>query len=313
MSTAEPATPPRIVRTVSELKNASRALLESSLDQPGKPRRLALVPTMGALHAGHQRLVRAAREENDVVVVSVFVNRLQFNDEADFERYPRTLENDVELLAESGADLVFAPEESEVYPDGAPLVAVSSGALGAKFEGASRPGHFDGVLAVVAKLLHYGAAPLNTAVAVHYSVYFGQKDAQQLAIIRRMVADLAYPVQIRAVPIVRSPEGLALSSRNRFLSAPEADAALVLSRALTLMRERADAHQALRPEDAEALIRSQPLVDLDYFEVVDPATLEPLAFNCRETPFTGEALALVAARVGSVRLIDNLPLGTAGS
>lgn len=310
MNTSAPAGPPRIVRTVSELKDATRSLLEASLEQPGKPRRLALVPTMGALHEGHARLVRTARRENDVVVVSVFVNRLQFNDPADFERYPRTLEADVELLAGAGADLVFAPDEPEVYPDGAPLVALSSGALGAKFEGASRPGHFDGVLAVVAKLLHYGAPALNTAVAVHYSAYFGQKDAQQLAIIRRMVADLAYPVRIRAVPIVRSPEGLALSSRNRFLSEEEAEAALVLSRALGLMRRRADAHEPLRPEDAEAMIRSQPLAELDYFEVVDPTTLEPLASNCRETPFTGEALALVAAQVGTVRLIDNMPLGT---
>ncbi|MGG5753543.1 pantoate--beta-alanine ligase [Zafaria sp. Z1313] len=276
-----------------------------------RPRTLGLVPTMGALHDGHAALVAQARAQNDVVVVSVFVNRLQFNDPADFERYPRTLDEDVALLARAGADVVFAPAEEEVYPDGPPLVAVSSGPLGGKFEGASRPGHFDGMLAVVAKLLHYGAPHPETAVPVRYRAYFGQKDAQQLAIIRRLVADLAYDVDIAAVPIVRSGAGLALSSRNRFLGEAEAEAALVLSRALFLLKQRADAHEPLGLDDAEALIRSQPLVELDYLEVVDPSTLEPLAFNCRETPFTGEALALVAAQVGPVRLIDNMPLGGA--
>jgi pantoate--beta-alanine ligase len=304
-----PTPSPRVVRTVAELKAATRALLEAVPGDPRRTRRLALVPTMGALHAGHGTLVRSARAESDVVVVSLFVNRLQFNDPSDFERYPRTPDDDVALLAGAGADLVFAPEESEVYPDGRPLVTVSSGRLGEKFEGASRPGHFDGVLAVVAKLLHYGAPPAETGVPVRYRAYFGQKDAQQLAIIRRMVSDLAYPVGIAAVPVVRSPRGLALSSRNRFLGTEEAEAALVLSRALFLLKERADAHEPLRVEDAEALIASQPLVRLDYLEVVDPGTLEPLAFNCRETPFTGQALALVAAQVGSVRLIDNMPLG----
>ena len=205
---------------------------------------------------------------------------------------------------------MFAPEEGEVYPDGAPLVKLDSGRLGGKFEGEARPGQLDGMLAVVSKLLHYGQPPLSTAVPVAYRAYFGEKDAQQLAIIRRMVADLNYDVDIRSVPIVRSPEGLALSSRNRFLSAKEAEAALVLGRRRCSSRERrADAGEPLHVEDAEAMIASQPLAKLDYFEVVDPRTLEPLAFNCSETPFTGEALALIAARVGPVRLIDNMPLG----
>lgn len=299
---------PLLARTVADLRTLSTRLLEEGA-AGGTPRRLALVPTMGALHEGHGHLVRAARAANDVVVVSVFVNPLQFDDPADYERYPRTLDADLELLAAAGADIVFAPEESEVYPDGPPLVRLSSGKLGEKFEGASRPGHFDGMLAVVAQLLHHAAPPPLAAVPIEYNAYFGQKDAQQLAIVRRMVADLAYPVGIHAVPIVRSPEGLALSSRNRFLGAEEAEAALVLSRALFLLRDRARAHEPLMVDEAEALIASQPLVDLDYLEVVDPDTLEPLAFNCRETPFTGTALVLVAARVGDVRLIDNMPLG----
>lgn len=298
---------PVLARTVDELRALSTGLLEEGT--AGPTRRLALVPTMGALHEGHEHLVRAARSANDVVVVSVFVNPLQFDDPADYERYPRTLDADLELLAAAGADIVFAPAESEVYPDGAPLIRLSSGKLGEKFEGASRPGHFDGMLAVVAQLLHHAAPPSRTAAPVEYSAYFGQKDAQQLAIVRRLVTDLSYPVDIQAVPIVRSPEGLALSSRNRFLTDEQAEAALVLSRALFLLRDRARAHEPLMLDDAEDLIASQPLVDLDYLEVVDPDTLEPLAFNCRETPFTGSGLVLVAARVGGVRLIDNMPLG----
>lgn len=308
---AHPVAPrPLLARTVAELRSMSARLLEEGA-VAGQTRRLALVPTMGALHAGHGHLVEAARAANDVVVVSVFVNPLQFDDPTDYERYPRTLDADIGLLAGAGADIVFAPGEAEVYPQGAPLVRLSSGKLGEKFEGASRPGHFDGMLAVVAQLLHHAGPPALAAVPVQYSAYFGQKDAQQLAIIRRMVADLAYPVQIRAVPIVRSPEGLALSSRNRFLTPEQTEAALVLSRALFLLRERAEAHEPLMIDDAETLIASQPLVELDYLEVVDPDTLEPLAFNCRETPFTGSALVLVAARLGSVRLIDNMPLGGA--
>lgn len=300
---------PLLAHTVAELRTLSTRFLAAGA--AGQARRLALVPTMGALHEGHRHLIRAARAENDVVVVSVFVNPLQFDDPADYERYPRTLDADLDLLAGAGADIVFAPEPSEVYPDGAPLVRLTSGKLGEKFEGASRPGHFDGMLSVVAQLLHHAAPPALAPVPVHYSAYFGQKDAQQLAIVRRLVTDLAYPVRICAVPVVRSPQGLALSSRNRFLTPEQADAALVLSRALGLLRDRAEAHEPLMIDEAEALIASQRLVDLDYLEVVDPATLEPLAFNCRDTPFTGSALVLVAARVGTVRLIDSMPLGEA--
>lgn len=280
-----------------------------------------LVPTMGALHEGHAALARTAVEQNDVVVASIFVNPLQFGDAVDLDRYPRTLDADLALLDAQGVDIAFAPSVEEVYPGGEPLVRITSGRLGEKWEGASRPGHFDGALTVVAKLLHYGipaagrvgdgpSASSSVNELPAYRAYFGQKDAQQLALVRRMVADLNFPVDIVGVPTVRSAEGLALSSRNRFLSDEERDAALVLSRALRLLEERASAREPLDLESALAMVESQPLVKLDYFDVVDPATLEPLAENCRETPFRGEALALIAAKVGPVRLIDNLPLSS---
>jgi pantoate--beta-alanine ligase len=276
---------------------------------------------MGALHEGHARLARTAVQQNDVVVASIFVNPLQFGDAADLDRYPRTLQDDLAVLEAQGVDLVFAPSLEEMYPDGQPTVRIASGRLGEKWEGASRPGHFDGALTAVAKLLHLGipATGLPGANAFvtgsggglpAYRAYFGQKDAQQLALVRQMVADLNFPVEVVGVPTVRSSDGLALSSRNRFLSAEERDAALVLSRALRLLEERATARKPLEVESARALIESQPLVELDYFDVVDPRTLEPLAENCRETPFRGEALAIVAAKVGPVRLIDNLPLSS---
>ena len=307
----------QLVTTVAGLKAESARLLaaKGGFSQ-------GLVPTMGALHEGHAALARTAVEQNDVVVASIFVNPLQFGDAVDLDRYPRTLEADLALLEEQGVDLAFAPSVEEVYPGGEPLVRVTSGRLGEKWEGASRPGHFDGALTVVAKLLHYGmpaaglpagsasdASSLNGSLPA-YRAYFGQKDAQQLALVRRMVADLDFPVEIVGVPTVRAADGLALSSRNRFLSDDEREAALVLSRALSLLEERANAHEPLDLDSALAMVGSQPLVELDYFEVVDPGTLEPLAENCRETPFRGEALALIAAKVGPVRLIDNIPLAS---
>ncbi|HKU34743.1 MAG TPA: pantoate--beta-alanine ligase [Paenarthrobacter sp.] len=295
----------KLVTTAAELRaESARLLAEKGGSSQG------LVPTMGALHPGHAALARTAVAENDVVVATIFVNPLQFGDAVDLDRYPRTLEADMALLAAEGVDLVFAPTVEEVYPGGQPLVRITSGPLGEKWEGASRPGHFDGALTVVAKLLHYGlpggASADGTTAA--YRAYFGQKDAQQLALVKRMVADLNFPVEIVPVPIVRSSDGLALSSRNRFLSDEEREAALVLSRALRLIESRANGHQPLDLDSAVELVRSQPLVELDYFEVVDPTTLEPLAENCKETPFRGEGLAIIAAKVGPVRLIDNAPL-----
>lgn len=305
----------QLVTTAAELREASARLLAQK-----EGRSQGLVPTMGALHAGHARLARTAVEQNDVVVASIFVNPLQFGDAVDLDRYPRTFDADLALLEEQGVDLVFAPTVDEVYPGGEPLVRVTAGALGEKWEGASRPGHFDGALTVVAKLLHYGipgtGLPSAGAFATGggglpaYRAYFGQKDAQQLALVRRMVADLNFPVDIVAVPTVRSEDGLALSSRNRFLSDEEREAALVLSRALRLLAERADDHQPLDLESARAMVESQPLVGLDYFDVVDPGTLEPLAENCSKVPFRGEGLAIIAAKVGPVRLIDNVPLNS---
>ena len=244
------------------------------------------------------------------MVVTIFVNPLQFGEAADLDRYPRTLEADLALLDAEGVDLVFAPGVEEVYPGGEPLVRITAGPLGEKWEGASRPGHFDGALTVVAKLLHYGMPGAGCrARPAGYRAYFGQKDAQQLALVRRMVADLNFPVEIVAVPIVRAADGLALSSRNRFLSEEEREAALVLSRALRPARTGANAHEPWTSNPPRPWSTPQPLVELDYFEVVDPQTLEPLAENCRDTPFRGEALAIIAAKVGPVRLIDNVQLG----
>ena len=295
----------KLVTTAAELRSEGARLLK---EKGGSS--LGFVPTMGALHSGHATLARTAVAANDVTAVSIFVNPLQFGDAVDLDRYPRTLEADLELLDAEGVDLVFAPSVEEVYPDGQPLVRVTSGPLGEKWEGASRPGHFDGALTVVAKLLHYAlpGGPAADGGAAAYRAYFGQKDAQQLALVRRMVADLNFPVEIVAVPTVRAEDGLALSSRNRFLSAEERDAALVLSRALRLLEQRANAHEPLDLPSAVGLVRSQPLVELDYFDVVDPRTLEPLAENCQDTPFRGEGLAIIAAKVGPVRLIDNIPL-----
>ncbi|MEN3344388.1 MAG: pantoate--beta-alanine ligase [Arthrobacter sp.] len=305
----------QLVTTAAQLRAESARLLTRK-----RGTSQGLVPTMGALHEGHAQLARTAVAQNDVVVASVFVNPLQFGEAADLERYPRTLEADMALLDAAGVDLVFAPSAEEVYPGGEPLVRITAGPLGGKWEGASRPGHFDGALTVVAKLLHYGlpgaglpGAGLSgtghsDAGLPAYRAYFGQKDAQQLALVQRMVEDLNFPVEIVPVPIVRTEDGLALSSRNRFLSDEERQAALVLSRALRLLEARAGAHEPLDLESAQALVESEPLVDLDYFDVVDPRTLEPLAENCRQTPFRGEGLAIIAARVGPVRLIDNVPL-----
>lgn len=297
----------QLVTTAAQLRAASARLLA----QKGGTSQ-GLVPTMGALHEGHAQLARTAVAQNDVVAATIFVNPLQFGEAADLERYPRTLDADLALLDAEGVDLAFAPGVEEVYPGGAPLVRITAGPLGEKWEGASRPGHFDGALTVVAKLLHYGipGAGLPGGGQPAYRAYFGQKDAQQLALVQRMVADLNFPVEIVPVPIVRSADGLALSSRNRFLSEDQREAALVLSRALRLIEERANAHEPLDVESAQALVRSQPLVELDYFEVVDPRTLEPLAENCRDTPFRGEGLAIIAATVGPVRLIDNAHLNS---
>lgn len=285
---------PKVITTRADLKSAIRE---------ANPASLGFVPTMGALHSGHGQLFAQARAENELVVISVFVNELQFNDVEDYRRYPRTLQADLEVARVAGVDLVFAPEPEEIYHAGKPLIRLDTGELGSLYEGASRPGHFDGMLAVVSKLLH-----LADPGRGDYRAYFGQKDAQQLMLIRRMVADLDYPVQIRAVPIVRTENGLALSSRNALLSDEQQASALVIHRAIELIAGRAARNEPLHLDDAVGLFQMEPDVELDYFVVVDPDTLQELAFNCQDTPFTGEGLILVAAVVGGVRLIDNQPI-----
>ncbi|NNG37961.1 pantoate--beta-alanine ligase [Flexivirga sp. ID2601S] len=255
---------------------------------------VAVVMTMGALHEGHAELIRQAKRHADHVAVTIFLNPLQFAQGEDLSRYPRTLDDDVKICAREGVSLIFAPTPDVVYPDGEPGVRVSAGKLGDVLEGASRPGHFDGVLTVVAKLLHLMRPD---------SALFGQKDAQQLLLIRRMTRDLDFPVEIIAVPTVREADGLALSSRNTYLSDADREVAQSLSRALHA-GEAMSLHgpAAVRRAARDVLVR-EPLALVDYLVLVHPDTLE-------EVPewYRGPALLAVAARVGTTRLIDNLPL-----
>ncbi len=245
--------------------------------------RTAVVMTMGALHEGHARLMRTARQDADTLIVTIFVNPLQFGANEDLDRYPRTLEKDLEMSAAEGADLVFAPSVQEIYPGGTPQVTVHPGPLGEELEGAIRPGHFAGVLTVVLKLLHLTRPDV---------AFFGEKDYQQLTLIRRMVRDLSLDVEIAGVPTVREAGGLAMSSRNRYLSPGERQLALGLSRAL---REGAARHTP----DAVLAAAAAELsgLDVDYLELRDPQ-LGPWG--------EGAARLLVAARVGTTRLIDNI-------
>jgi pantoate--beta-alanine ligase len=256
-----------------------------------------LVPTMGALHEGHRALLRRARQMSapgGSVVVSVFVNPLQFGAGEDFGRYPRSEERDLAVCAQEGAAVVFAPARDEMYPE-EPLVTVDPGPVGRLLEGSSRPGFFTGVLTVVLKLFQ--------AVAPDVAV-FGQKDAQQLALVRRMAADLDLGVHIEAVPIVRDPDGLAVSSRNVYLSPQERSTALALSRALRAAGAKAGSGADAVLAAARAVLgnaaAAQPPLVLDYLALVDPAT-----FTAVGERYDGPALLLVAARVGATRLIDN--------
>ncbi|HAT1144561.1 TPA: pantoate--beta-alanine ligase [Corynebacterium striatum] len=269
-----------------------KELVEFRAQQDGQRRSVGLVPTMGALHAGHGSLIKAAREANDVVVVSVFVNPLQFSDLGecdDFRNYPRNVEADAAFAESLGADVVFAPSVEEMYPSGTPLAWVRTGAMGEVLEGASRPGHFDGVATVVSKLFNL-VRPTRA--------YFGQKDAQQVAVLRRMVADLDFPVKLVAAPIVRAADGLAESSRNQRLNDAERTQALALSQTLFGLRDG----NFNSVEEASKALDASDGVRVDYLTVVDPQTLKPVDVNARP------ALALVAAHVGPVRLIDNLEL-----
>lgn len=288
------------------LATGTAALGAALAEQDGRPSagrryRRAVVMTMGALHAGHLSLVRRAKELADAVVVTIFVNPLQFAPSEDFERYPRDLDADLGLLAGPGllepGDAVFAPTPDTMYPTGDPVVRVSAGRLGTVLEGTFRPGHLDGVLTVVLKLFHL----TRPDVAL-----FGQKDAQQLAAVRQMVCDLDVPVAIAGVPIVRDDDGLALSSRNAYLSPDERRRALSLSRALAAARAAAD--EGAGPDDvraaAVAVLTGPEGVDaLDYAALVDPATFDEVGPG-----HSGLALLALAARVGATRLIDNAEL-----
>ncbi|WP_372487880.1 pantoate--beta-alanine ligase [Rathayibacter festucae] len=256
--------------------------------------RIALVPTMGALHDGHLALVDRAREIADVVVVSIFVNPLQFGPNEDLDRYPRDLAADVALLEERGVAHVFAPSVAEMYPDGPSSTRVVAGKVGSLYEGRSRPGHFDGMLTVVSKLLHI----VQPDVAM-----FGQKDAQQLFLVRRMVRDLDLPVAIEGVDTVREEDGLALSSRNRYLDARERRAARTIPHLLEAAASAADRGIDAVIAAAQSASMGEPLVKLDYLVVANPATLLPVDDDHR-----GPALVLVAAVVGSTRLLDNGPI-----
>ena len=261
----------------------------------GEP--IAFVPTMGALHDGHLEHVRAAKARGAFVVVSIFVNPLQFGRGEDLDRYPRTLDSDVAALAGVGADAVFAPTVAEMYPDGGVQVRVSAGPVGERYEGASRPGHFDGALTVVAKLFGIVGPDLAT---------FGEKDAQQLWLVERMVTDLSLPIEIIPVPTVREPDGLAMSSRNRHLDETDRNVALALSRALHAGAARSGEGAAAVLGAAQTVLTDAASASAGRLEVDYLAIVEPAAFELVTDAHRGPVIALVAARVGATRLIDNM-------
>ena len=274
----------------------SRAELDDVLSRPRElGETIGLVPTMGALHRGHAQLVREATGRAGTVVVSVFVNPLQFGPGEDLDRYPRTFDADLEVCREHGADVVFAPSVEDVYPGGDPQVTVEPGPLGTVLEGATRPGHYRGVLTVVAKL--FGLVRPDVAV-------FGQKDYQQLVLIRRMAEDLCMGVDVVGGETVREDGGLALSSRNAYLDAAQRQQALALSRALLAGSAAGGSGAARVLAEATAVLDAAEGVDLDYLALTSSDLGEP--------PATGEARLLVAAKVGTTRLIDNVAVHLGG-
>lgn len=270
----------------------TRGQLRAALEPKRNEGQVALVMTMGALHEGHLDLIRRAHELAQTVVVSIFVNPLQFAPGEDFDTYPRTLDADLEKIASAGNAIVFAPAAEDVFPGGAPSVTLDPGPVGRVLEGATRPTHFAGVLQIVAKVMNL--------VGPDFAL-FGQKDAQQLAIVKQMVRDLDMPLEVVPVPIRREPDGLAMSSRNRYLSETERETALTLSRALEAGREAA-ATAKLPSAVLSAATRAMdvPGVKLDYVALVDPLSFAPV-----EDGVTGTAVLAVAAWVGKTRLIDN--------
>jgi pantoate--beta-alanine ligase len=276
----------KILTTIAEIRPAVRAAKEAG-------KQLGFVPTMGALHEGHVSLVRLAKERSDVVVVSIFVNPRQFGPNEDFSRYPRTFTRDQEMLEAASVDLLFAPSVEEMYPKGA-VTSVNVEGLSERLDGVSRPGHFRGVTTVVSKLFNI----MTPDIAV-----FGQKDAAQVAIIKQMVRDMNMPVEIIVGPIVREPDGLAMSSRNAYLNPKERKQSLALSHALQAVQTRAAQGEELSArltEAAQRVLNEEPEVRVDYIAIVNRETLEPV-----EDVRSG-ALVAVAAYVGGTRLIDNV-------
>ena len=285
---ATPLQTMKVCNTVSTMRSACRAAREDG-------QRLGFVPTMGALHEGHLSLVRAAKAQCGAVAVSVFVNPTQFGPMEDLSRYPRPFERDCELLEKAGVQLLFAPPVEEMYPAGAVTYVTVEG-LSEKLCGKSRPSHFRGVTTVVAKLFH---------IIEPDAAFFGQKDAAQATIIRRMVRDLNLPVEIVVCPIVREPDGLAMSSRNAYLDAQQRKSALVLSRSLKEVQnlfDRGERKASWLIEAGKQMFAQEPAARLDYFEIVEPDTLDAIS------EVRGPALVAVAAFVGNTRLIDNLVL-----
>ena len=279
---------PSVVRTVAQLDDA---LMPSRLATSP----VAYAPTMGALHDGHAALLRVARGLGDVVVASIFVNPTQFAAGEDLHTYPRTLEDDLDLCGRENVDIVFVPDVATIYPEGTDGTMVDPGPLGTVLEGRSRPNHFRGVLTVVAK--HFAMVRPSHAV-------FGEKDYQQLVLVRRMVRDLCMPIDIVGVPTVREPDGLAMSSRNRYLHPRHRAGAVALSRALSAGRAAAGSGPDAVVSCARAVLEAADAIAIDYVEVTGPDLGAP--------PPRGEARLLVAARLGATRLIDNVAVQLAG-
>lgn len=278
----------RVLSTVAEMQAACREVRRS-----GKS--LGLVPTMGALHEGHLSLVRAARAHNQVVATSIFVNPLQFGPNEDFSKYPRTFDRDKQLLGAEKVDLIFAPSADEMYPEGASTTVYVRG-LSEKLDGKSRPGHFQGVTTVVAKLFE---------IVRPDRAYFGQKDAAQVALIRKMVQDLNIDLELIICPIVREHDGLAMSSRNTYLNPEQRKQALVLYRSLMRMQtlaDRGESSSSALSDAGKQVLAEEPGIKLDYLEIVNPHSLDPVP------DITQGALVAVAAWVGTTRLIDNIVL-----
>ena len=278
------ATRPVVIHTIAAL----REVLEA---ERAAGRTVALTPTLGALHAGHLAHVARAAELADTRVVSIFVNPMQFSAAEDLDRYPRTIDDDLDQLGAMGVPFVFAPSVDEMYPSGGAATHVTAGQLGSLFEGRARPGHFDGVLTIVAKLLN---------IVMPDVVTFGQKDAQQLFLVQRMVSDLDFSVRVEVIATVREDDGLAISSRNRFLDAKQRRAARVLSQALEAAASSADRGIDAVLASSQGALMGEPLVKLDYLAIVNPATFLPV-----DNDFSAQAIVIIAAQVGTTRLIDN--------